>query len=333
MSKFKLLVVVGLFSLSLPLSALADFRSFAMEEASKLNAPFTDVSRSHVNYNAIAVLNDDGVIKGYSDSTFKPDRPVNRAEMMKMLVLSFISTPPGAMESLTTGKVVDPVEIEVLDNVKYTNCFKDVKDEWFAHYICYAKEQGWIQGYSDGYYRPGQDVNRVEAIKMVLNTMMTDAEWPTPTEAEKALPMPADADMQQWYGSYLRFAIAKELIDGEHVTQKADSSYYYQPSGSMTRKEVAEAIVRVMMYSGERGIYTQLYTSMTCFKNDSKLTGDAVYQDWLKHLDDLNAQAKADGGITFSQDEIDALYLKYSNDDVVQAGIDRMVAEECPATK
>ena len=328
MIKTKHLFLVSLLLLSFPLTALADLRTYVMEKAQELNTPFTDIGKSHPNYQSIAVMYDDGVIKGYPDGTFQPDRAVNRAEMMKMLVLSYSSNPPGSLDSIVNGTTVDPLEESVLNDSKYTNCFSDVKDEWFAHYVCYAKEQGWIQGYPDGSYKPAQNVNRVEAIKMALNTLIKDSEWPTPTETEKSYPMPSDADMNQWYAPYLHFAIAKELIDGNHVTQSADGSYFYGPADSMTRKEVAEMFLRINLYSVERPYYAEVYAGMQCFKKENiDLGEEGAYQAWLDKLDASNAESA--NGLTITQEEIDNLYLRYSEDDVVAQAVEVYAQDTC----
>lgn len=319
MSNPKHLLVLGLFLLSLPLTALADLRSFLSDEAQKLTVPFSDVNTGHPNYNAIAVMYEDEIIKGYPDGTFQPDRGVNRAEMMKMLVLSYISNPPGALDSIITGNEIIPLEASVLDDPRYANCFSDVKDEWFAPYVCFAKEQGWIQGYPDGSYKPAQNVNRVEAIKMALNTLILESEWPSPTGAEKTYPMPTDADMNQWYAPYLHFAIAKELLDGNHVTMDGDN-YYYGPADSMSRKEVAELIYRTEVYMLERSYYAELFATMQCFRKEHADLGDeGAYEAWLEELDRVNSASTS--GLTVTQEEIDNLYLHYSEDDVVTQAV------------
>ena len=50
---------------------------------------FKDVPKNSKYYGAIAALNKEGIIKGYSDKTFKPKSTVTRAQVAKMLVLAF----------------------------------------------------------------------------------------------------------------------------------------------------------------------------------------------------------------------------------------------------
>ncbi len=86
---------------------------------------FADVPETDPNAVAIDFLQESEVIKGYEDGSFKPEGEINRAELMKILVEAQGVTP-------------DPEE--------YKDCFTDIKDEWFAPYVCYAKEMEWVSG-------------------------------------------------------------------------------------------------------------------------------------------------------------------------------------------
>ncbi len=92
-----------------------------------------------------------GVVKGYGKTkVFGPDRAVNRAEFTKMLV--------------------EAMEVEVLETNR--NPFSDVPAyEWYGDYVNTAKEYGIVTGYLDGTFRPGNEVSRAEAVKMVLAAM------------------------------------------------------------------------------------------------------------------------------------------------------------------
>ena len=107
------------------------------------------------NETSIQYLLDTNVISGYPDGTFKPAQTINRAELMKII---------------TEGIGITPSADE------YSDCFPDVTNEWFAVYVCYAKEQNWIQGYPDGAFKPDQNVNKVEALKMIINSR-TEYSW------------------------------------------------------------------------------------------------------------------------------------------------------------
>ena len=247
----KALAVLFLLMLSFQLIPLAQAETLRDKVTAKFAAAtpvFTDIPSNHPNFIAIAFLNAQNIIKGYADGTFKPDAAVNRAELVKMAVSMMMGEPNAA------------------NIAKYNNCFPDVKDEWYAVYICIAKEQGWVGGYPDNTFKPGNKVNRVEAIKIIINAMIAGDLLPAPTEAESKLQLPADADPTAWYKSYLKFALAKKLLDDQHVIG-SETEYWYKPGEPMTRKEVAEMIYRTNLYMGERVEYGKLMADMGCLAN------------------------------------------------------------------
>lgn len=62
-------------------------------------------------------------MEGYPNGTFGPKLAINRAEIIKIILASSI------VGDIGTGN----------------NCFPDVHTEWFAKYVCYAKEHGMIK--------------------------------------------------------------------------------------------------------------------------------------------------------------------------------------------
>lgn len=50
--------------------------------------------------------------------------------------------------------------------------FPDVeKDKWYAEYITFAVKNGWINGYSDGTFRPNANITRAEAAKILARAI------------------------------------------------------------------------------------------------------------------------------------------------------------------
>lgn len=148
---------------------------------------------------------------GYSDSTFKPDSSLNRAELLKILVEGAGYTP---------------------DESQYSDCFNDVSDEWFAKYACYAKEQGWIEGYSDGSFKPSSYVNKVEALKMLLEVFGIPL---VSTESS----VYSDVSVTDWYASYVLTAESLGLLE--------EIGTSYSPASEITRGGVSENIYRLLI--------------------------------------------------------------------------------------
>ncbi len=135
---------------------------------------FTDVVSSTSYGPAISALEEKGTIDGYSDGTFKPMANINRAEFLKIVLEA-------------KG-----------DAVKGSTCFPDVRTEWFAPYVCSAKDAGIISGYPDGNFKPEQPINVVEASKIMTLafgvTIQNDGgDWYAPymraLEYSKAIPL------------------------------------------------------------------------------------------------------------------------------------------------
>lgn len=113
---------------------------------------------------AVKLLNGLGILNGYPDGSFKPENNVTRAEF-----------------SIISVKLDEP---EVYKNSK--SRFYDVEDaHWANKYISYAAEKGFVSGYPDGSFLPGNSVKYSEALTILLNMMgyrdeisMSVLSWP-----------------------------------------------------------------------------------------------------------------------------------------------------------
>ncbi len=171
---------------------------------------FSDLVPSDENADAISYLYEEGIISGYNDGSFKPNSSLNRAELLKILV---------------EGKGITP------DGNEYSNCFSDVTTDWYARYVCYAKEQGWIEGYPDGLFRPADYVNKAEAIKMLLEVFSIESIEPVSSPY-------SDVYITEWYAKYVVKAEDLGLLEESGV---------YSPGAYITRGGVSENIYRLLI--------------------------------------------------------------------------------------
>lgn len=162
--------------------------------------PLKDLDEGYEYLPAIQNLYELGVINGYPDNTFRPEGDLNRAELLKIVMLSAQVEPTGQL----------------------TDCFNDVNDEWFAEYVCMAKERGWVEGYADGTFKPGQVVNRVEALKMLLEVY--NVELITPEYQQFV-----DSNLTEWYAEYLATAVSWQILELD------SSDTEYKPGNAMKR--------------------------------------------------------------------------------------------------
>ncbi|MDA0376303.1 MAG: S-layer homology domain-containing protein [bacterium] len=166
---------------------------------------FRDVPSNHRNFAAISFVKSEGIVKGYEGNTFKPDQRINRAEFTKIIIMANF-----------TGATIDECESNHL--------FADIsQSDWFADYVCTAKENGVIDGYPDQTFRPQGFVNFAEAAKIVVGAFGIE------TNPEDHLGI--------WWRPYV-FALAK--IGGLPST-------FSDPNQQITRGDMAEIIYRVKM--------------------------------------------------------------------------------------
>jgi uncharacterized secreted protein with C-terminal beta-propeller domain len=141
---------------------------------------FSDVQATTTYRTAIEALKVKGVLSGYSDGTFRPKAEINRAEFLKIVLEG-----RGGTGSITGS-----------------GCFPDVQNEWFAGYVCTAKNEGVIGGYPDGTFKPEQPISFVEASKILSlaykqQIRQAGGDWYVPyvnaVESGKAIPPSIDS--------------------------------------------------------------------------------------------------------------------------------------------
>ena len=177
---------------------------------------FEDVDVDYDYVDAIEYLYDAGVIEGYSDGTYRPDNKINRAEFVKILV----------------GAKYKNTEFEQCAS-GYLN-FSDIdENEWYAEYLCIAKSDRWIEGYSNGTFKPANSINFVEAAKIVSIAYGQD-----------------ESTDEIWYKPYVEF------LEDEGAIPASIGSF----ASEITRGEMAEMIYRVD--SGEPSDDSQSYEDL-----------------------------------------------------------------------
>ena len=122
-------------------------------EADKTYAnTFNDVPKSHWAADYIGYMQQYGIITGYPDGSFRPDAPVARAEFAAIA---------SRFEKLTEG----------------TKSFSDVPASyWAAKYINFAATRGWVNGYTDGTFRPQNPITRAEVAAVTCRLLERTAD-------------------------------------------------------------------------------------------------------------------------------------------------------------
>ena len=147
---------------------------------------YSDVAFNKWYNNAISTLTNMGIICGYPDGTFRPDAPITRAELTK-IAASFFSDPRVA--------------------ATYDGRFSDVQGaEWYISYLMTAIEEGLIEGYPDGSFRPNRPITRAETCTIVNRTLGRKPEKDHLLPESDMINWPDNINRNIWYYAQMQEA-------------------------------------------------------------------------------------------------------------------------------
>ena len=166
-----------------------------MEANKSYPASFSDVTSAHWAANYIGYMEQFGIVRGYSDGTFRPNAPITRAEFAAICC---------RFEQLTDGAAT----------------FTDVPaSHWAAKSISYAAKRGWVTGYADGTFKPGNNITRAEVAAVTCRLLERSADEAYIRAHLKELPRVfADMNEQHWAYWY-----AMEAANGHDYTKSGNT--------------------------------------------------------------------------------------------------------------
>jgi hypothetical protein len=169
---------------------------------------FKDVKDTFWAKDAIETLATLGIVGGYPDNTFKPDKVINRAELTTLLVKSKnIGTPEASVSGFT-----------------------DVpKKHWASFYIKNGVEMALVTGYPDKTFKPMKGLNRAEGVTIFSRF----AELTIPETLEVG-PFP-DVPGRHWAAKSIMAARSAGLL--MYLMDKP-----FGPTKEMSRAEAAEIL-------------------------------------------------------------------------------------------
>lgn len=166
-----------------------------LQEASEV---FSDLYADQWYYDYVNVLYNTGVINGYEDSTFRPERTVTTGEALKMILLAAGYEEPPVKEShwargyldfalengiLESGDITDldvPISrvmmakiaarAMLLERVFDSEPFVDT----FNVYAATLSDHGIVEGYEDSTFRPDRPLTRAELSAIVWRVYQYD---------------------------------------------------------------------------------------------------------------------------------------------------------------
>lgn len=165
--RFTPFILAAALALALPVAALA----------------FSDVNSDTAHASAIAYVQSNGIVSGYSDGSYRPNATINRAEFTKIIIGAYFASD------------VQPCNTATLR-------FSDIDaSAWYAPYLCVAVKKGIIGGYSDGTFRPDATINYAEAAKIVATADMNGMSMPS-------------AGSGPWYMLYMEYLTDRQASAG-----------------------------------------------------------------------------------------------------------------------
>ncbi|HLC75515.1 MAG TPA: S-layer homology domain-containing protein [Candidatus Peribacterales bacterium] len=178
---------------------------------------FPDVPSSHPHADAIYDLQRRGFVRGSDDGMYYPDRELNRAEGLTLLLRA--------------------AEIEVRD--VYKGCFSDSKETWYEATVCQAVHDSIVSGYPDGMFHGDRIINAVEFLKILLNALGFTI--PDLSLGDQVGIDFKNVNVKSWYAKYLFRAMEFNLIPAELIANND-----FRPDGPVNRSQAAEMIYRAL---------------------------------------------------------------------------------------
>mgnify|MGYP001774530166 FL=1 len=150
-------------------------------------------------------------ISGYEDGTFRPDSTITRAE---------------------TAAIIARCSADFDENKMYSSNFTDVSgDEWYANYVGYATEKGYISGYDGGPFKADIDITRGELAVILSKYGSFDGDGICTEFSD----VPND---------YYATGYIKSLYDENIVSGYEDGTF--KPDNSVTRAEAVTMMNKVL---------------------------------------------------------------------------------------
>ena len=149
---------------------------------------YSDVAAGAWYNHAVSTLSAMGIVKGDSQGKFNPNAPITRAEFAAI-----------------AARFDDKANTTAVD-------FSDIASHWAKDEISAAANNGWINGYTDGTFRPNNKITRAEAMTLVNRVLKRLPETAEDLHNDM-IKWSDNSDTSAWY--YL-------------AVQEATNSHYYK---------------------------------------------------------------------------------------------------------
>ncbi|NPV91941.1 MAG: S-layer homology domain-containing protein [Firmicutes bacterium] len=202
-------------------AVIATLRAAEKEQPSQTPAPQPEIKlpadvAGHWGKDSIAKLMQAGVIGGYPDGSFQPEKSVSRAEFTVMLVKALKLESKEGDLSLRGARTV----------------FSDTAAHWAKDNINAAAARGIISGYDQNSFGPDDQITREQAAVIIARAAKLQA-------GDQALSFSDAQHISPWALSGVAAAVGKSYLSGY-----PDNSF--RPRGYTSRAEAAAIIAKLL---------------------------------------------------------------------------------------
>lgn len=170
-------------------------------------------------YDAVYAAYDAGLMNGVGEGLFAPNATLDRATLATVLYRE-------AGESAAKG----------------TASFTDIAEgQWYTDAVNWAAEQGVVNGYPDGTFRPEAPITRQEMATMLYRLAKAEK-----VEEDKLASFPDAESVADWAKDAMNWAVSTEIVNGSTHDDKVN---YLDPTATALRCQAAAVACRYLALS------------------------------------------------------------------------------------
>lgn len=170
-------------------------------------------------YDAVYAAWDAGLMNGVGEGLFAPNATLDRATLATVLYRE-------AGEPAAKG----------------TASFTDIAEgQWYTDAVNWAAEQGVVNGYPDGTFRPEAPITRQEMATMLYRLAKAEK-----VEEDKLVSFPDAASVADWAKDAMNWAVSTEIVNGSTHDDKVN---YLDPTATALRCQAAAVACRYLALS------------------------------------------------------------------------------------
>lgn len=150
-------------------------------------------------------------VSGYTDGTFRPDNTITRAE---------------------AAAIIASLQSDFDENKTYKNKFSDISsDKWYAKYINFTAENGYITGYEDGTFKPENTITRAEMAVIIGKYLDINGNSKKTSFS--------DVPPSHFASGYIQELYMKNILSGY-------DAHIFKPDNTITRAEAVTMINKAL---------------------------------------------------------------------------------------